>query len=455
MPRLLSSLLAGLYAVTAAAAPPVSDKVLFDFEQPKDIDVWSNLVLPEPKWKEPPVRIEASERNATSGRKSLKLTFDGGEWPTVITTAIPDDWSAYHTFRADVTVDRECVVGFTVMQEKSNRGPGYDNGVTRWCKTAFLKPGKNTVAGNLQPNDWSAIGPKFGKVVSLEAFLYDAHKGESIYLDNIRLSAEKLNEKPIATKFTVLGTDLVVESVQDLGKRLAKDWKKPVERTLADVDADFAAAFETARKDHPKAAKAVFRDGEAGYAGWRDAYWSSHGPDGITRDRAENRGTSETHEVFMRHRSPLMRVDLSSIPQGASILYAKLVIVRARKNYSKDHNPTEKPNMWVVEPCNRPWVEAEVNAYRYAKDKYWKEIGGRYYGDDPDFMPVYLAHGPSQGVINEWDFVHAVQWWTDGKHANHGFMLHGDSHDWLGSAWSREAKDVKNRPAVYVIYEPR
>ena len=41
-----------------------------------------------------------------------------------------------------------------------------------------------------------------------------------------------------------------------------------------------------------------------------------------------------------------------------------------------------------------------------------------HYGDDPDFLPIYLAHGPSQGKVNTWDFTHAVRFWTDGQHAN-------------------------------------
>ena len=47
------------------------------------------------------------------------------------------------------------------------------------------------------------------------------------------------------------------------------------------------------------------------------------------------------------------------------------------------------------------------------------------------------------------------EFWTGGKHPNHGFMLHGDAGDWLGRAYSREAADIKNRPAVWVIYEPK
>lgn len=111
--------------------------------------------------------------------------------------------------------------------------------------------------------------------------------------------------------------------------------------------------------------------------------------------------------------------------------------------------------MWVVEPCNRAWDEYEVNAFQYAKDKFWKDIGGVQTGDeDPDFLPVFLAFGPGRpGKVNAWDFTQAARFWTAGKHANHGFMLHGDSADYM-RAHTREAAAVKDRPAVYVIYVP-
>jgi len=38
--------------------------------------------------------------------------------------------------------------------------------------------------------------------------------------------------------------------------------------------------------------------------------------------------------------------------------------------------------MWVAEPCNRPWNEKyEVKPYQFARDRYWKEIGGPILGD--------------------------------------------------------------------------
>jgi hypothetical protein len=173
----------------------------------------------------------------------------------------------------------------------------------------------------------------------------------------------------------------------------------------------------------------------------------------LTRERSENHGRAAAHEIFMRHRSPLMRVDLSAIPAGSTVLAAKLLIVRARPA-SKEHDPEARPSMWVAEPCNRPWGEYEVNAYEYARDRFWKAVGGMYYGDDPDFLPVYLGHGPGGGRVNTWDFTAAVRFWTDGRHANHGFMLHGDGRDYI-YGHTREARNPEDRPALLVIYEPR
>jgi hypothetical protein len=300
-------------------------------------------------------------------------------------------------------------------------------------------------------------------VVRLEIFAYQPHDGEAIWVDNIHLSSAAKPPAPKAkTRFQVLGTDGEVANVQELGKKLAERWVRPRDRTVAEVEAAFRTRYEELKKTHPKVVLAVLRDGAKGfdparpdkaYQGWKDAYWSSHGPDGMTVERAHNMGGHDAHEVFMRHRSPLMLVDLSSIPPGAEILAAQLVIVRAREAL-KEHDPYKNPTMWVSEVCNRPWEEMEVNAYQYAKDRYWKEVGGMDYGDDPDFLPVYAAHGPGQGKVNVWDFTRAVRFWTDGAHANHGFMLHGDGKDYL-HAWSREAPEVANRPAVLVVYEPK
>src|SRR6516162_4460987 len=104
-------------SVRAADKPAV--QVLFDFEEAADLKAWTNLALPDAKEKEPPAQIELSTDHATSGTGSLKITFAGGSWPTITTTHVLDDWLPYHTFQADVTVSRACLVGFTALQEKS------------------------------------------------------------------------------------------------------------------------------------------------------------------------------------------------------------------------------------------------------------------------------------------------------------------------------------------------
>jgi hypothetical protein len=397
------------------------------------------------------------------------MTFAGGQWPTITTTKVLGDWTPYQTLEADVTVSRHCMIGFTALQEKSTRGGSWEALISRWTKTEFLRPGKNTISAPIpQPNNYS-IHAKWGKVVRFEIFMYQPTKGESIFVDNIRLTARKF-PTPTKTRFTVAGTNWALsgpssaQAVIELGKKLKGTWKAPVSRTAEQVETAFRKRYEELKSKHPMAVLAVLRDGEKGYdpaqpekvyAGWKDAYWNSHGPDGNYVDRAQNRGKSATHEIFMRHRSPLMRVDLSSIPTGSTILAAELMIIRANDKALGEHTPLKKATMWVVEPCNRPWGEYEVNAFEYSKGKFWKGIGGMHWGgEDPDFQPIFLAYGPGQGKANTWDFTNAVRYWTDGKHTNHGFMLHGDSHDYM-IAHAREAKDIKDRPAVLVIYEPK
>src|SRR5262249_44171887 len=150
----LSFLLLSVAAVGRPEPPaPPAAKVLFDFEDAADLEGWSNLELPDAKAKEPPVKLERVAEHATSGNHSVKLTFAGGRFPTVTTTQVVDDWLTYPTFEADVTVSRPCVVGFTVLQEKSVRGSAWEALISRWTHTAFLHAGTNhVVAAVPQPN---------------------------------------------------------------------------------------------------------------------------------------------------------------------------------------------------------------------------------------------------------------------------------------------------------------
>ncbi|MDB5386081.1 MAG: hypothetical protein JWM11_1727 [Planctomycetaceae bacterium] len=465
--RLLPCLLI-LSSLTLFAAPPavVPDQLLFDFEDPATLKNWANLELPDAAVKEPPVRWEFVPEHASSGKNGLKLTFAGGQFPTLTTTEVFADWTPFQTLKAEVWASRDCVIGFTALQEKSERGGSWEAIVSRWTKTVFLKPGKNEILATIpQPNEYG-ISAKRGKVVRFEIFMYHPHPGETIFVDQIRLSSDKVAPTP-ETEFTLVGTaeklsgKSSADAVIKLGKKLKEKWSPPVPQSIEQVEANFQQKFTKFKAEHPKAVLAILRDGAKGfdparpdavYTGWKDAYWNSHGPDTAFVDRAINRGHAESHEVFMRHRSPLMQVDLSSIPQSAKILAAELIITRANEKYLDDHNPDKKPTFWVVEPCNRPWNEFEVNAFEYARDLFWKEIGGMSWNADPDFHTAFLAHGPGQGKVNVWDFTEAVRYWTNGKNPNYGFMLHGDSHDYLTAA-TREAKELQKRPTVLVIYE--
>src|SRR5262245_58178801 len=222
----------GLLIVMAAAIAGADEKstpgerIVFDFEDPIEISAWSSAPVagnPATKVKDPPPRFELSNDNATSGKHSLKITFAGGEWPTIATTRVPADWLTHQTFCADVIVPRPCLVGFTVMQEKSRRGEGWDEMVSRWTKTVPCHAGRNEVVAALrQPNEYS-ISARFGNVVRLEIFMYEPRDGESIFVDKIRLSPE--NEAAVSVpKFRLAGTDRTVADVLELGKQLKGDW---------------------------------------------------------------------------------------------------------------------------------------------------------------------------------------------------------------------------------------
>jgi hypothetical protein len=452
-----------LFLALLVAGPQDGEKALGDLEDPAGLQSWSNLELPGVK--EPAVTLELTADGARSGRHALKITFAGGTWPTVACSRVPEDLTAFKTLLADVTVGRPCVVGFTFFQEKSQRGDGWAPVVSRWSSTQFLKPGLNSFRAGLEDpsgNGYMLNKAKYGRVTALEIFMYAPHGGESILVENLRLGVTRESVPPVSRQFTVLGTPWVVSGVTELGKKLKDPWTPPVPRTVDEVEAAFKAEFETLKKAHPRAVLGVFRDGEPGpggaaYSGWRDAHLESHGPDTNTFWRAKQYGREATGEAFMRHRSLLLQADLSAIPAGAEILAARFILVRASKP-DPEKDPLRTPTLWVAEACNRPWEEAEANGYQYAKDQFWKSVGGMspvsYAGDDPDFLPLYLAYGPGQGKVNVWDFTEAVKFWTDGRHQNHGFMLHGDGRDYM-MAHCRESADQRSRPAILVAYEPK
>jgi len=471
------------------ASPPGSSEVLlFDFEDEAGARDWSPVKLPDLKDDQPAPQIEIVAEKATSGKRCLKLTFDGGVWPAVSTARLPvgGTWNEYRTLRADITVDRPCVVGFRVCQEKS-ADDALDNDRSRWNKTMILQEGRNEVVVLIHDRG-NAVHDRWGAVTTFIVDAFQPAKGQVVYLDHVRLGrdmpkvkfssvshlwspyslggyssvlAREYEKTGELARFAVLGTDWTVSDPMALSEKLKSAWTRRKPQAVDEVEADFALVYQQLKKEHPRAVMAVFRDGQKGYdpanpervyAGWRDTHISSHGPDGPNDWRQRSHGSLPRLEAFMRHRSALMSVDLQSIPVGAKILAGRLVIARAM---DRDSKRPEKPNMWVVEPCRRAWDEQAANCYYYAPEKLWAAHNGCSYGDDGDFCPVYVAHGPGgAGEASVWDFLDAVKFWTCGRHENHGFMLHGDSHDHM-QIHSRESQELKKRPAVLVIYEAK
>ncbi len=465
-------------------APSSSEAMLFDFEGPADVEAWSSAALAGNPDKEPEVKIARSSLPATSGGACLELTFDGGQWPAVMTKRIPirGNWKEFQLLKADLTVDRACCVGFRIHQaeEKTEKGQ-----YGTWNRTALLEPGKNEITVSLHETGY-AIPPEAGEVTSFSIYLYKPEKGQTIYLDHVRLTGEPSkipwdeflspnNRNGFSTsvmrqwertkalqKFKVAGTDWVVQDINELGKLLKAGWTPPPEKTLEDEEREFRELYRKLKESHPRAVLATFREGEAGYdpaapdrvfEGWKDTYLTCHGPDGPNEWRTKTQGRQPSLESFMRHRCLLLRVDLESISKGSNILAARFLLTR------QGGEKPQKPSLYVAEPCNRAWDEATANCYEFAAGKLWKAVSGLYYGEDPDCHPVFLAYGfPGGHPVSGFDFKEAVRFWTGGDdrrdHENHGFMFFGQADDYTLVS-TREAKEVKKRPALLVIYEPK
>jgi hypothetical protein len=81
-----SWLLLGLVFAEDAQEKP--DEILFDFKAATARD-WTPVKLPELEKDQPAPRVEIVPGKAPAASRGLKITFRGGDWPTVGTTKIP------------------------------------------------------------------------------------------------------------------------------------------------------------------------------------------------------------------------------------------------------------------------------------------------------------------------------------------------------------------------------
>ncbi|MEI7905144.1 MAG: DNRLRE domain-containing protein [Candidatus Firestonebacteria bacterium] len=440
------------------------------FDDPKEESNWSNI---DTGLKDPPVKIEYSNENTTKSKYSLKLTFGGGEFPTVGTKVLPGDILNTKYLCADVTVPRDCVLGFSLFQEKSQEGYSVKVAQTKFIATVFLHKGLNK-AGVLLSHRFNSFTIKNGDVLRFDIFLYHPQKGESIFIDNIRFSSrvppiaelpwhdrEWQSEKN-ATKadFKILNSDKSIKAYRmyTVAATAPKDnFAYFGDKDVAGIQNDMKDKLAELRKQAPDTELAVFRRGDKGfnpaspgkiYENAADAYVNTHGPDGnLIGGRANYYGSGETSELFMDHRSTMYYFDLSSIPAGSKIIDARFVVTRTKEG--------KGGGVFVAIPCNRRWDEKTVNAFEYAYGKCWKELFAfSFTGEDPDFQPLILAGGFSGSKTVAGDFTEAVKFWTDGKNANNGFHFPSDGADYL-SGFNSKNKTVSNRPALFVIYEPK
>ncbi len=478
-------LLSPFFSVPGQAADD-KDRILFNFDNEATLKDWTPMKLPEVEKEQPAPQIEIvpmrkAKDDGGPASKGLKITFDGGDWPAIGTTKIlvSGNWKQFQTLKAELTVERPSVAHFRVYQGKPN-----DKLSPRWEKTMSLLPGRNDVTLLIR-HGLGILDPGKGDVTAFTIGMFQPAKGQTLTVGNVRLSpdwpapqvlgwyspynhdgysaaaARDYARTGTIPKFKVLGTDMEVADFRDLAKSLQDKWARPEPMTIEQVEAEFEGRYAQIKKDHPRAVLAILRQGQKGfdpsnadkvYEGWKYVYLNCHGPSGPNPGREKTPGSAETVEAFMRHRSVLLRTDLASIPKGARILAAKLVVTRAA---GADLKVPQKPNLWVAEPCNRDWDETTANCYSYARGKHWKGVSGLYYGADPDFWPVLLAHGPAGGgAVSVWDFTEGVKFWQDGTHANHGFFLYGDSNDYM-RMYTPQARNFKQRPALMVVYEPK
>jgi hypothetical protein len=444
-------LLLWISTLPAAEASKAPDTKLFDFVNEADVKNWSALHDPASKSQDPEPKAEWS----SDGSHAMKITFNGGQWPAVSTSNVAvSDWTPFNVVKAEVSVSVPCVVGFRAYSEANSAI------TARWEKTAFLQTGQNKLVLPIN------LGKFSGKDIhGFDIFMYRPAPGDALQVGSLSLAKERQTD-PAGTEYSVLGTDLKVKDIADLEAKTKDRPAKPESASADQVESEFKSRYEEVKKEHPSASIAILRNGEKGwdpahsekvYEGWKDSVMCTHPPDANLAERSRNYGEVPQFSSYSRNTVfRIMQTDLTFIPKGSNILAAQLMLLRSTGTAPQDAHP--ETTTFIAEACNRDWDEAEINAYQYAKGKVWKELGGaNWSGDDPDFLPQILAYGRSQGNVNVWDFTEAVKFWTDGTHANHGFSWYCQYHfkDFWRTAPSRRAKNVKERPALMVIYEPK
>ncbi len=140
---------------------------------------------------------------------------------------------------------------------------------------------------------------------------------------------------------------------------------------------------------------------------------------------------------------PLMRFNLSSIPSGAIVQNATLLLDMMTGN-------KVNPINFEVHAITTNWTEAEASWNSASSTRYWTTPGGDY---DP-----YIFHRGTLTKTAGWypiDVSRLVDFWLEGTLANHGMIMVPDNGDNTVSwkyFYSSEENTVAVRPKLIVNY---
>src|SRR5262249_3473316 len=220
---------------SASMAADDKDQALFSFADEATAKDWTAVKLPEIEKEQPAPKVEIvpspqPKNDARPAGKSLKITFDGGNWPTVGTTKIPvsGNWKQFQTLKAEFTVDRPSVAYVRIYQGKAD-----EKQQPRWERTLNILPGRNDVTLLIRSGIGS-MDPAKGDVTAFVIGMFQPEKGQTLLVGNVRLSSDWPAPKVLGwyspynhdgysaaaardyartgtvPKFKVLGTDLEV-----------------------------------------------------------------------------------------------------------------------------------------------------------------------------------------------------------------------------------------------------
>jgi hypothetical protein len=110
--RTLGILLGCLALLATPRLATAQDRMLFNFEMADAATDWRPAKLAEVKDEAPAPKVAITAEGATSGKRALSLTFDGGTWPVIAATriAVTGSWKEFQTLQADLTVDRSLYI---------------------------------------------------------------------------------------------------------------------------------------------------------------------------------------------------------------------------------------------------------------------------------------------------------------------------------------------------------